>query len=88
MTVKVGHRLIRSGPYRWVRHPIYSGIILAMMGTALDRRQVRGLVAVVLFCIGFKIKSRIEERFMAATFGAEYEQYKGSTGAIIPRLRF
>ena len=88
VTVKVEHQLIRTGPYRWVRHPIYSGIILAMIGTALNRRQIRGLVAVVLLWIGFTIKSRIEERFMVATFGPEYEQYKGSTGAIIPRPRF
>ncbi|MGB7556055.1 MAG: isoprenylcysteine carboxylmethyltransferase family protein [Candidatus Korobacteraceae bacterium] len=88
VTVKVDHQLIRSGPYRWVRHPIYSGIILAMIGTALNRRQLRGFVAVVLLWIGFTIKSRIEERFMAATFGPEYEQYKSSTGAMVPRLRF
>ncbi len=38
VTVKVGHQLIRTGPYRWVRHPIYSGLIVAMIGTALNRR--------------------------------------------------
>ena len=88
VTVKVGHRLVRTGPYRWVRHPIYSGLILAMIGTALNRRQVRGLLAVVLLWVGFTIKSRIEERFMASTFGPEYDEYKASTGALIPRLRF
>jgi protein-S-isoprenylcysteine O-methyltransferase Ste14 len=87
VTVKVGHQLIRTGPYRWVRHPIYSGLIAAMIGTALNRRTVRGLVAVVLLWVGFSIKSKIEERFMAATFGPEYERYKGSTGAMVPRLR-
>ena len=70
VTVKVGHQLVRTGPYRWVRHPIYSGLILAMIGTALDRRTVRGVVAVILLWIGFTIKLRIEERFMTATFGA------------------
>ena len=88
VTVKVGHQLVRSGPYRWVRHPIYSGLILAMLGTALERRQVRGLMAVVLVYAGFKIKSKIEERAMAATFGPEYDDYTRSTGAIIPRVRF
>jgi protein-S-isoprenylcysteine O-methyltransferase Ste14 len=68
VTVKVGHQLIRTGPYRWVRHPIYSGMILAMIGTALSLGQLRGLTAVVLLWIGFTIKSRIEERFMTATF--------------------
>jgi len=88
VTVKVGHQLVRSGPYRWVRHPIYSGMILAMVGTALERRAVRGLIAIVLVYAGFKIKSKIEERAMAATFGPEYDQYSRGTGAIIPRVRF
>ena len=87
VTVKVGHELVRSGPYRWVRHPIYSGMILAMLGTALVRHQVRGLIAVVLLYAGFKIKSKIEEQTMAATFGAEYAEYASTTGAIVPRLR-
>lgn len=88
VTVKVGHQLVRTGPYRWVRHPIYSGLLLAMIGTALARRQVRGLVAVILLWVGFAIKSRIEERFMAATFGAEYNEYRQATGAIVLRPRF
>ncbi len=88
VTVKVGHELVRSGPYRWVRHPIYSGMILAMLGTALERRQVRGLIAVVLLYAGFKIKSKIEEQAMAATFGAEYADYTSTTGAILPRPRW
>jgi len=88
VTVKVGHELVRSGPYRWVRHPIYTGMILAMLGTALERHQVRGLIAVVLLYVGFKIKSRIEEQTMAATFGSQYEEYTSTTGAIMPRLRW
>ncbi len=86
VTVKVGHELVRSGPYRWVRHPIYTGLILAMVGTGIERRQVRGVVAVVLAYIGFKIKSKIEERTMIATFGPAYEEYRRATGAIVPRL--
>lgn len=87
VTVKVGHELVRSGPYAWVRHPIYSGLLLALLGTALVRDQVRGLLAVVLLWLGFDIKRRIEERFMLKTFGAEYGQYMSTTGAVIPRLR-
>ena len=88
VTVKVGHQLIRSGPYRWVRHPIYSGMILALIGTAMNRGQLRGVIAVVLLFIGFTMKSRIEERFMTTTFGSEYEEYSRTTGGIVPRLRF
>lgn len=86
VTVKVDHELIRTGPYRWVRHPIYSGLILALLGTSLDIGQARGLVAVILMYISFKIKSRLEERVMRGVFGSAYEDYIRTTGAIIPRF--
>jgi protein-S-isoprenylcysteine O-methyltransferase Ste14 len=88
VTVKVGHELICTGPYRWVRHPIYTGIILALFGTAVGMGQIRGFVSVALLYVGFKIKSRLEERFMRGVFGAQYDQYSNRTGAIIPRLSF
>jgi protein-S-isoprenylcysteine O-methyltransferase Ste14 len=87
VTVKVEHQLVRTGPYRWVRHPIYSGLILGLFGTALAQRRLGGLVSVALFYTGFKIKSRIEERAMTSTFGAEYNDYSRTTGAIVPKLR-
>ena len=88
VTVKVGHELVRSGPYRWVRHPIYSGMLLGLLGTALARRELRGLIAVVLVYAGFKIKSKIEEHAMTSTFGAAYDDYSRTTGAIVPKLPF
>lgn len=87
VSVKVGHELIRTGPYAWVRHPIYSGLLLAMVGTALARREPRGLVGLVLLWMGFWIKSRMEEGFMRKTFGEEYQEYSRTTGALIPRMR-
>lgn len=87
VTVKVGHALIQAGPYRWVRHPIYSGILLALFGTAVAHREVNGLVAVALFLLGFLIKSRLEEQMMRKTFGDEYVEYSRSTGALVPKLR-
>lgn len=87
VSIKVDHQLIRTGPYAWVRHPIYSGILLGMIGTALARREPRGLFAVVLLWLGFFIKSRMEEGFMRKTFGEQYKEYSRSTGALIPRMR-
>jgi protein-S-isoprenylcysteine O-methyltransferase Ste14 len=87
VSIKVDHQLIRTGPYAWVRHPIYSGILLGMIGTALARREPRRLFAVVLLWFGFWIKSRMEEGFMRKTFGDEYHEYSRSTGALIPRVR-
>ncbi len=86
VTVKVGHQLIRTGPYAWVRHPIYSGILLASLGTAVVRREPRGLLAVAVLWLAFTIKRRKEESFMRQTFGAQYDDYSRSTGAIVPRL--
>lgn len=86
VTVKVGHELVRSGPYRWVRHPIYSGLLLAIIGTGIERGEIRSIVSFLLACAGFLVKLRREERFMKATFGAQYEKYTRTTGALIPRL--
>jgi len=88
VTIKVGHQLVRTGPYRWVRHPIYSGLILGLFGTALAQCRLGGFLSVALFYMGFKVKSRIEERTMTSTFGAEYDEYSRSIGAIVPKLRF
>jgi protein-S-isoprenylcysteine O-methyltransferase Ste14 len=85
-TIKVEHHLIRRGPYRWVRHPIYSGILLALLGTALGRGKIAGFVAVILFWIGLRIKSRMEEQFMRKTFGDEYIEYTRTTGALFPKF--
>ena len=87
-TIKQQHQLIRSGPYRFVRHPIYSGLLLAMAGTFLANGKVRGAVAVVLMWLAWSIKSRMEEVFMTRTFGAEYEEYRRTTGALFPRIQF
>jgi protein-S-isoprenylcysteine O-methyltransferase Ste14 len=87
VSIKVGHELIRTGPYAWVRHPIYSGLLLAVLGTAFARRERRGLFALILLWLGFWIKSRMEEGFMRKTFGEEYKEYSRSTGALVPRIR-
>lgn len=86
VSIKEQHQLIRGGPYRFVRHPIYSGILLAMVGTFLANGKVRGALAVVLVWFAWLVKSRMEEQFMVRSFGAEYEAYRRSTGALFPRL--
>lgn len=86
-TIKERQELIRSGPYHFVRHPIYSGILLGMVGTCLSNGRVRGALAVLFVWYAWTIKSRMEEEFMIRTFGAEYLHYRRTTGALIPRLR-
>lgn len=84
--IREQHELIRSGPYRLVRHPIYTGILLAMVGTFLANGKVRGLLAVLFVGVGWTMKSRVEEEFMLRTFGSQYEEYRRTTGALIPKL--
>jgi protein-S-isoprenylcysteine O-methyltransferase Ste14 len=86
VTIKVAHELIRTGPYRWVRHPIYTGMIVATAGTVLAGDQVRGIAAVVLLWLSFTIKRLKEEQFMRQTFGPQYAEYSRTTGAIFPFL--
>jgi protein-S-isoprenylcysteine O-methyltransferase Ste14 len=86
VTIKVDHELIRTGPYRFVRHPIYTGILTAFIGTALARDQWRGGVALLLLWLSFTIKRLKEEQFMRQTFGAQYVDYSNTTGAIFPTL--
>jgi len=86
VTIKQDHRLIRSGPYRWVRHPIYSGLLLAMLGTAIYIGQLRGFAGIGLGLAGFWMKSQLEETFLIEQFGPEYIEYKNEVKALIPTV--
>jgi protein-S-isoprenylcysteine O-methyltransferase len=83
-TIKQDHTLVRSGPYRLVRHPIYTGILLALLGTAIYMGEIRALIGTVAALIAFKVKSLLEETFMTEQFGAEYTKYKQQVKALIP----
>ena len=84
VTVKESHELIQSGPYRFVRHPIYTGISLAIAGTALAVGEVRGLVALVFAVAAWRVKWPVEERFMTEQFGDRYVEYRRRVKALIP----
>lgn len=84
VTLKSGHELIRSGPYRVVRHPIYSGGLLAMAGTVVARGEVRGLLAVLVMFATLWWKLRREERWMGEAFGEDYAKYRTEVSALIP----
>jgi protein-S-isoprenylcysteine O-methyltransferase Ste14 len=84
VTVKEGHELIRTGPYALARHPIYTGLALAIAGSALAGGELRGLIALILVVASFVYKMRIEERLMRQTFGAAYDAYAREVKALIP----
>jgi protein-S-isoprenylcysteine O-methyltransferase Ste14 len=84
VTIKEQHELIQTGPYSIVRHPIYSGFLLAMLGTALVQGQLRSLLALPMAALGWALKLRLEESFMAQQFGSAYLDYKRRVKALVP----
>lgn len=84
VTIKVDHELIRTGPYRVVRHPIYTGLLLGLFGMAIGLGELRGLVALVLFLGAFEIKLHREESWLTQQFGAAYRAYQGEVKGLIP----
>jgi protein-S-isoprenylcysteine O-methyltransferase Ste14 len=87
VTVKEDHQLIRSGPYAWVRHPIYTGLITALLGTTVASGTVHAAIGLAIIVVSFVRKLRIEEEFMRATFPGEYERYSALVPALIPFVR-
>lgn len=84
VTLKEGHEIVRAGPYRWIRHPIYTGLLFALLGSALALAEWRGLVAVALAKGAFLWRIRLEERRLGEHFGAAYAEYRRASWAIIP----
>jgi protein-S-isoprenylcysteine O-methyltransferase Ste14 len=84
VTVKVDHELVQSGPYQVIRHPIYTGLLVAILGSGLAAGRLYGLLAFVCLLLGLVWKLRVEERLMAAEFGERYARYRASSWALFP----
>ena len=84
ITLKVDHRIIQAGPYAWVRHPIYSGLLLALLGTVLTIGTVRSCLGFAIIFVAVVRKLLLEEQWMCVHFGPEYELYRRSVKALIP----
>ena len=84
VTVKQEHSLVRSGPYRHVRHPIYTGLLLALIGSALASDEWRGVLAVAIAFAAVWRKLLLEERWMTEVFGDDYRRYRREVPALIP----
>jgi protein-S-isoprenylcysteine O-methyltransferase Ste14 len=84
VTVKQDHELILRGPYAVVRHPIYSGLLLALTGTAIAVGEIRAFIGLGLAFVGFLVKSAAEEKFMREEFSAEYARYSQRVRRLIP----
>lgn len=86
VTIKKDHELITTGPYALVRHPIYTGILIGFVGTAIAISQVRGFIVFVLIFVAFWMKFRIEEQWMRSQFGESYTTYARHTAALVPYI--
>jgi len=84
VTLKEGHELVERGPYRFVRHPIYTGILTMFFATALARGHLSGFVGTLLMFASFWIKLRDEEKLMLQQFPERYADYRRRTKRIIP----
>ena len=84
VTLKDDHELIVTGPYALVRHPIYTGLLVGFLGTAIAIMQIRGILALILILIAIWTKIRMEERLMREHFGARYDIYARRVCALIP----
>ena len=82
-SMKEGHELVTTGPYRFVRHPIYTGMLVALFGSALTIGMVF-LAIFVIFCANFIYRIPIEEKYMMRLFPEKYQEYKKKTKALIP----
>lgn len=84
VALKEQHEFVRSGPYAIVRHPIYSGFILAALGTALVSGELHAFIAVALLAVAWGYKARLEEQFMSSQFGETYKEYCRNVKGLIP----
>ncbi len=88
VTRKADHRIVDTGPYALVRHPIYTGLIAAAFATGVLRGTVFSLGGAMLMTLGFWIKARLEERFLRQELGAEaYDAYRLRTPMLVPFLK-
>src|ERR1035437_1733414 len=84
VTFKQGHELIQTGPYQYVRHPIYTGILLMCLGTAIEVGQLRCWLGFMILCLGFWLKLKQEDALMARHFPNDYPAYRARVKALVP----
>ena len=87
VVLKVDHQLIRTGPYAFLRHPIYSGVLLGVAGTAILLGEWRGVLAFIILLTNYWVKARREDRILAGAFASTFADHKHQAGFLLPRLR-
>ena len=88
VVTRKSHSLVTRGPYRWVRHPFYSSVTLAVVANALAAANWFLFITGGLFFILIAIRTRKEEQLLLERFGEEYQSYMNTTGRFLPKVRF
>jgi len=86
LRIREDHQLVETGPYRWVRHPMYTAFTLVFIGTGLTTASSILSIVSVLALIAIAVRTRREEAMLIERFGQSYEEYRGRTGALLPKL--
>lgn len=86
VAIKEDHKLVQSGPYRVVRHPLYTGLLAASLGTALCFGLWHALAGAALLWTGFISRAGREDALLAGQFGPEFAAYRARSGRLLPRL--
>ena len=86
ITRKEGHRVVDTGPYRLVRHPIYTGIIAASFLLAIELGTPASFAGAAVMTLGWWMKARVEERFLGQELGHAYDEYRRRTPMLVPLL--
>lgn len=84
VTAKAQHHVVDTGPYGLVRHPIYTGLLLAIFATAAAKGTVWGIAGAVLLTIGAVMKAKLEERFLRDELGKAYDDYSRRVPMLVP----
>jgi protein-S-isoprenylcysteine O-methyltransferase Ste14 len=89
ITKKADHRVVESGPYGWVRHPIYTGLLISTFATLWAKGTVYGIAGAALITLSIWLKARLEERFLREELGAAaYDDYSRRVPMLVPFLKF
>lgn len=84
ITAKADHRVVDTGPYRLVRHPIYTGLLLSILATMAAKGTVWGIAGAALLLIGIVVKAKLEESFLRGELGPAYDDYARRVPMLVP----
>jgi protein-S-isoprenylcysteine O-methyltransferase Ste14 len=86
IAINVEHQLVRSGPYRFLRHPIYTGLLAMYLGLAIVTGEWLAVIGVAIVAFAYWHKIRLEEKNLDVAFGPDYDAYRRTTWALVPGL--